>query len=65
MLLKVALLMWDYPITGVTEIRINSISDTILTALLSEREREKRTCFCTDLEWVKDRNSPEARLTLH
>lgn len=40
MLLKVALLMWDYPITGVTEIRINSITDIILAALLPERERE-------------------------
>lgn len=54
MLLKVALLMWDYPITGVTEIRMNSISDIILTALLSERERENQNqidvCFCTDLE---------------
>lgn len=33
--------MWDYPITGVTEIRINSITDIILTALLSERHRER------------------------
>lgn len=46
--------MWDYPITGVTEIRINSITDIILTALLSERERERGnridTCIGTDLE---------------
>lgn len=52
MLLKVALLMWDYPITGVTEIRINSITDIILAALLPERERGNQidTCICTDLE---------------
>lgn len=49
MLLKVALLMWDYPITGVTEIRMNSISDIILTALLSERERESESDRCVFL----------------